>query len=134
MGRDLFFCLIIMIGHGDVWTGTSSIEVSSLIQFLDNRSNGHRYFSLRIQVRRIQHVCRGQEVVVRVVQCQHEDLRQRLAWDPKIAGLSSSLNDRGEWTITGESYSNFPLSFSVERSAPLAGVSRRSCSTSFWHQ
>jgi hypothetical protein len=34
--------------------------------------------------------------VVRVVQCQHEDLRQRLAWDPGIAGLSSSLT-------TGES-------------------------------
>ena len=31
MGRDLFFCLIIMIGHGDFWTGTSSTEVSSLI-------------------------------------------------------------------------------------------------------
>jgi hypothetical protein len=72
--------------------------------------------------------------VVRVVQCRHEDLRQRLAWDLGIAGLRSSLTDRGEWTIAGESYSNFPLSFSVERSAPLAGVSRRSCSTSFWHQ
>jgi hypothetical protein len=57
--------------------------------------------------------------MVRVVQCQHEDLRQRLAWDPGIAGLSSSLTDRGEWTIGGESYSNFPLSFSVERSALL---------------
>jgi hypothetical protein len=45
MGRDLFSRLILMIGHGDVWTGTSSTEVSSLIQFLDNRSNGHRYFS-----------------------------------------------------------------------------------------
>jgi hypothetical protein len=31
MGQDLFFHLIIMIGHGNVWTGTSSIEVSSLI-------------------------------------------------------------------------------------------------------
>jgi hypothetical protein len=45
MGRDLSFRLIIMIGQGDVWTGTSSTEVSSLIQFLDNRSNGHRYFN-----------------------------------------------------------------------------------------
>jgi hypothetical protein len=51
---------------------------------------------------------------IRVVQCQHEDLRQRLAWDPGIAGLSSSLTDRGEWTISGESYSNFPL-ISVSR-------------------
>jgi hypothetical protein len=31
MGRDLFFHLIIMIGHGDVWTGTSSIEIPLLI-------------------------------------------------------------------------------------------------------
>jgi hypothetical protein len=131
MGRDLFSLLIIMIGHGDVWTGTSSTEVSSLIQFLDNRSNGHRYFSWRTQERRIQDVCRGQTVMVRVVQGQQGDLRQRLAWDPGIAGLSISLTDRGEWTIAGESYSNFPLSFSVERSASLAGVSRRSCSTSF---
>jgi hypothetical protein len=123
-----------MIGHGYVWTGTSSIEVSRLIQFLGSRFSGHRYFSLRIQARRIQYVCRGQTVMVRVVECQHEALRQRLAWDLGIAGLSSSLTDRGEWTIARESYSNFPLSFSVERSAPLAGVSRRSCSTSFWHQ
>jgi hypothetical protein len=133
MGQDLFFCLIIMIGHGDVWTGTST-EVSSLIQFLDNRSNGHRYFSWRTQERRVQDVCRGQTVMVRVVQCQHEDLRQRLAWDPRITGLGISLIHRREWTIVGESYSNFPLSFSVERSAPLAGVSWRSCSTSFWYQ
>jgi hypothetical protein len=45
MGRDLSSLLIIMTGHGDVWTGTSSTEVSLLIQFLDNGSNGHRYFS-----------------------------------------------------------------------------------------
>jgi hypothetical protein len=134
MGRDLFFCLIIMIGHGDVWIGTSSTKVSSLIQFMDNRSNGHRYFNWRTQERRIQDVCRGQTVMVRVVQGQHDDLQQRLAWDPGIAGLSISLTHRGEWTIAGESYSNFPLSFSVERSAPLTGVSRRSCSTSFGHQ
>jgi hypothetical protein len=72
--------------------------------------------------------------MVRVVQCQHEDLRQRLAWDPGIAGLSSSLTDRGEWTIAGESYSNFPLIFSVERSASLAGASQRSCITLVGHQ
>jgi hypothetical protein len=134
MGRDLFFHLIIMIGHVDVWTGTSATEVSSLIQFLGNRSNGHRYFSRRTQERRVQDVCRGQTVMVGVVQCQHEDLRQRLAWDPGIAGLSSSLADRGEWTIAGESYSNFPFSVSVEGSTTLEGVSRRFCSTSFWHQ
>jgi hypothetical protein len=80
MGRDLFFCLIIMIGHGDVWIGTSSIEMPIHIQFLDSRSSGRRYVSLRIQGRRIQYVCRGQTVMVRVVQCQHEDLRTRLAW------------------------------------------------------
>jgi hypothetical protein len=59
MGRDLFFLLIIMIGHGDVWTGTSSTEVSMPIQFLGSRFDGHGYFSLRIPVRRILYVCRG---------------------------------------------------------------------------
>jgi hypothetical protein len=44
------------------------------------------------------------------------------------------LTDRGEWTIAGESYSNFPLIFSVERSASLAGASQRSCITSVGHQ
>jgi hypothetical protein len=68
--------------------------------------------------------------MVRVVQCQHGDLRQRLAWDPGIAGLSSSLTDRGEWTIAGESYSNFPFIFSVEGSTELEGASWRSCITS----
>jgi hypothetical protein len=134
MGRDLSFHLIIMIGHGDVWIGTSSTETPIQIQFLDSRSSGHRYFSLRIPERRIQDVCRGKTVMVRAVQCQCEDLRQRLAWDPWIIGLSSSLTDRGEWTIAGESYSNFPLIFSVKRSASLAGVSRRSCITSVGHQ
>jgi hypothetical protein len=127
MGRDLFFLLIIMIGHGDVWTGTYSTEVSMLIQFLGSRFGGHRYFSLRILMRRILYVCRGQTVVDRVVQFQQEDRRQWLAWDPRIAGLSSSLTDRGEWTIAGESYSNFPFSTALE------GASWRSCSTSFWH-
>jgi hypothetical protein len=54
-----------MIGHGDVWIGTSSIETPIQIQFLDIKSNGHRYFSLRIPERRIQDVCRGQTVMVR---------------------------------------------------------------------
>ena len=133
MGRDLFFHLIIMIGHGDAWIGTSSTEIPLQIQCLDSRSGGHRYFSVRIQERRIQYICRGQIVMVRVAQCQHEDIRQRLAWDLGIAGLGIAQIHRREWTITGESYSNFPLSFSVEWSAPLAGISRRSCSTSFWH-
>jgi hypothetical protein len=73
MGRDIFFLLIIMIGHGDVWTGTSSTEVFMLIQFLGSKFNGHRYFSLRILARRILYVCRGQTVMDRVVQCQQED-------------------------------------------------------------
>jgi hypothetical protein len=134
MGRDLLSLLIVMIGPRDVCTGTSSTKVSSLIQFLDNRSNGLRYFSLRIQEMRTQYVCRGKTVVVRVVQGQHGDLRKRLAWDPGIAGFGISLTDRGEWTFAGGSYSNFPLSFNVERSTSLVGVSRRSCGTSFWHQ
>jgi hypothetical protein len=60
MGRDLFFLLIIMIGHGDVWTGTSSTEVSMLIQFLGSRFGGHRYFILRIPGEEDLYVCRGQ--------------------------------------------------------------------------
>jgi hypothetical protein len=71
--------------------------------------------------------------MVNVVQCQHGDLQQRLAWDPGIVGLSISLTDRGEWTFAEESCSDFPLSFSVEEGTSLEGVSRRSCSTSFWH-
>jgi hypothetical protein len=63
-----------MIGHGYVWMGTSSIEMSLLIHFLDNRSNSHSYFRWRTQERRIQDVCRGLTVRVRVVQCQDEDL------------------------------------------------------------
>jgi hypothetical protein len=67
MGRDLSFHLIIMVGHGDVWVGTSSTETPIHIQFLDNGSSGPRYFSLRIPERRIQDVCRGQTVMVRAV-------------------------------------------------------------------
>jgi hypothetical protein len=134
MGGDLSSLMIIMIGHGYVWMGTSSIEMSLLIQFLDSRSNSHRYFSWRTQERRIQDLCKELTVRVRLVQSQHEDIRQRLAWDLGIAGLRSSLIDRGECTIVGEAYSNFPLIFSVERSASLAGASRRSCITSVRHQ
>jgi hypothetical protein len=52
--------------------------------------------------------------VDRVVQFQQEDHRQRLAWDSGITGLSSSLTERGEWTIAGESYSNFQFSTALE--------------------
>jgi hypothetical protein len=70
--------------------------------------------------------------MVRVVHHQHGDLWQRLAWDPGIAGLSISLTDRGEWTLAGESHFDFPVSFNVEESTSLEGVSWRSCSTSLW--
>jgi hypothetical protein len=63
-----------MTGHGYVWMGTYSIEMSLMIQFLDNRSNSHRYFRWRTQEKRIQDVCRGLIVRVSVLQCQHEDL------------------------------------------------------------
>jgi hypothetical protein len=134
MERDIFSLLIIMIGHGDGWAGTTSTEMFLQMQLLDNRSKCHRYFSLRIQEWRIQYIYREQSGMVNIVQCQHGDLRQRLAWDPGIAGLSISLTDRGEWTFAGESCSDFPLSFSVEESTSLEGVSQRSCSTSLWHQ
>jgi hypothetical protein len=101
---------------------------------MDNRSSCHRYSSPRIQERGIQYIYREQTCMVRVVQRQHGDLRQRLAWDPGIAGLSISLTDRGEWTFVEKSCFDFPLSFSVEESTSLEGVSRRSCSTSLCHQ
>jgi hypothetical protein len=69
VGRDLSSLMIIMIGHGYFWMGTSSIEMSILIQFLDIRSNSYRYFIWRNQDRRIQDVCRALIVRVRVVQC-----------------------------------------------------------------
>jgi hypothetical protein len=68
------------------------------------------------------------------VQCQHGDLRQSLAGYPGIAGLSISLHDRDEWTVAGEICFEFPLSFIVEESTSLEGVSRRSGNTSFRHQ
>jgi hypothetical protein len=46
--RGNFSLLIIMIGRGDGWTCTSSTNISLQIQFMDNMSNGHRYFSMRI--------------------------------------------------------------------------------------
>jgi hypothetical protein len=61
--------------------------------------------------------------MINIVQCHHGDIRQRLAWDPGIAGLSISLIDRGEWSFAGEICSNFPLSFSIEEITSLEGVS-----------
>jgi hypothetical protein len=69
--------------------------------------------------------------MVRVVEDQHGDLRQRLSWDPGIVGLRISLTDRGEWTFAGESCSDFPWSFNVDGSTSLENVSHRSYSTSF---
>jgi hypothetical protein len=48
--------------------------------------------------------------------------------------LSISLTNRGEWTLAGESYFDFPVSFSIEESTSLEGISWRSCSTSLWQQ
>jgi hypothetical protein len=48
--------------------------------------------------------------------------------------LSISFTDGGMWTLTGESYFFFPLSFIVEESTSLEGDSWRSCSTSLWKQ
>jgi len=44
----IFSLLIIMIGRGDGWIGTSSTKMPLQIQFLDSGSGGHRYFNLRI--------------------------------------------------------------------------------------
>jgi hypothetical protein len=56
MERGSFSLLIIMIGHGDGWAGTLSTKMFSQMQFLDSESNGHRYFSFRIQEWRIQYI------------------------------------------------------------------------------
>jgi hypothetical protein len=104
------------------------------MHLLDNRSICHKYFILRIHEWRIQYTYREKSGRVNIVQCQHGDIRQRLAWDPEIAGLRISLTDKGKWTFAEESCSDFPLSFSVEESASLESVSWRSCSTSFWYQ
>ena len=72
--------------------------------------------------------------MVRVMQRQRGDLWQRLAWDPGIAWLSISFTDGGEWTLTGESYFDFPFSFIAEESTSLEGDSWRSCNTSLWQQ
>jgi hypothetical protein len=71
--------------------------------------------------------------MVRVVQCQHGDPWQRLAWDPRITRLSISLTDIGEWTFTGESYFDFLVSFNVEESTSLES-DLMPCSTSLWQQ
>ena len=89
---------------------------------------------MRIYEWEIQYVYKEQTIMIRVVQRQHGDLWQRLAWDPGIAGLRISLTNKGEWTFAGEICFDFPLSFNVEESTSLEGVSRRSCSTSLWHQ
>jgi hypothetical protein len=74
MERGNFSLLIIMIGHGDGWTGTTYTEMSLQMEFLDNKSNCHMYFSLRIQEWRIQYINMVQSGMVRVVQGQHGDL------------------------------------------------------------
>jgi hypothetical protein len=70
MERDIFSLLIIMIGHGDGWAGTTSIEMLLQMQLLDNRSNCHRFFSLRIQEWRIRYIYREQSSMASIVQCK----------------------------------------------------------------
>jgi hypothetical protein len=48
MERDIFSLLIIMIGHGDAWEGTTSTDMSLQMHLLDSRSKCHRYFNLMI--------------------------------------------------------------------------------------
>jgi hypothetical protein len=67
MERGSFSLLIIMIGHGDGLTGTTPTEIFLHMQFLDNRSNFHRYLNLRIQEWRIQYINMEQSGMVKVV-------------------------------------------------------------------
>jgi hypothetical protein len=92
------------------------------------------YSSLKIQEWGIEYLYNEQTIMVRVVQRHHGDIWQRISWDPRIAGLRISLTDRGKWTLAGESYFDFPVSFSVEESTSLEDVSWISCSTSLWKQ
>jgi hypothetical protein len=48
-----------MIEHGDGWIVINSAKMYLHMQFLDNRSNCHKYFSLRIQEWRIQYIYVG---------------------------------------------------------------------------
>jgi hypothetical protein len=99
MERDSFSLLIFMIEHGNGWADTTSTKVFLLMQLLDSRSIFHRYSILRIQEWGIQYVYGEKTIMIIVVQRQRGDLWQRLAWDPRIAGLSISLTDGGEWTL-----------------------------------
>jgi hypothetical protein len=47
MDRSNLSLLIMMIGHGDGWAGTTPTEIFLQIQLLD-MSNSHGYLSLRI--------------------------------------------------------------------------------------
>jgi hypothetical protein len=53
MEGDILSHLIIMIGQGDGWAGTTSTKMFLQMQLLDNMSKCHKYFSLRIQEWRI---------------------------------------------------------------------------------
>jgi hypothetical protein len=130
MERDSFSLLILVIEYGDGWVDTTSTEVLLPMQLLDSRSSFHRYSSVRIQEWGIQYVHSERIVMIKVVQRQRGDIWQRLPWDPGIAGLSISSTNGGEWTLAGESYFDFQLSFSIEESMSLEGDSLRSCSTS----
>ena len=89
---------------------------------------------MRIQEWRVQSGYFEQTVMIRVEQHRHDGPCQRLAWDPGITGLGSSLNDGDEWTFVGGSHFDFTLSFSIGESTSLTGDSLRSCSTSLWQQ
>jgi len=134
MERDSFSFLILMIEYGYSWVGVTSTELLLQVQLLDSRSDFHRYFSMRIQEWEIQYVYREQTIMIKVVQCQHGDIWQRLAWDPRIARLINSLTDGDEWTLVGGIYFDFPLSFSIAESTSLEGDSLKSCNTSLGQQ
>jgi hypothetical protein len=46
--QDIFSLLIIMIGHGGGWEGTTSIKILLQMQLLDSKSKYHKYFILMI--------------------------------------------------------------------------------------
>jgi hypothetical protein len=52
---------------------------------------------------------------------------------PRDCRIEKFIDQQGRVYHCREGYSNFPLIFSVERSASLVGASRRSCITSVGH-
>jgi hypothetical protein len=84
--RDKFSLLVPRIGYGSEIADFGSAKTPLQILLLDSRPSLYMYFSTRFQEWGIQYVYIGHTVMARVVQCQHDDLFPRLAWDLGLQG------------------------------------------------